>query len=80
MSYTHHVIARIDASGDTTYLNVNGSWHRHPAEATPFFQEWAVGAALAWVRGNHSYTLTGRLEAMKVSSRIEPLPNPAVAP
>lgn len=49
-THSHHLIARTVANGPDEYLNVAGSWHRHPALATPFFEEAHANAAVAWVR------------------------------
>ncbi len=69
MSYKHYCIARVDTRGDTTYLNVAGSWHNNPAQATPFFEEFAVGAAVIHVRSTMK-TLTGRIEIATVTTSV----------
>lgn len=72
MSYTHHVIARIDQGGNTTYLNAHGSWHDHPAEATPFYNGAFAATAAQYVRPGVEPKY--RLEVMEIHSVAKPMP------
>ncbi len=73
MSYIHYIVAHIDTVGRTTYFHVAGSWHDHPGEATEFF---TPGFAEVTARFISHQVKGGRLEVMKVTSVVEPLPMP----
>ncbi len=66
----YFIAAKIDAKGNTTYLNlISGysGWEDHPAKATPFWTDTGVCALLTLV----DIQAGERLEVMKVKLSCE---------
>ena len=73
--YKHYVIGYVNSQGYTRYLNVvTGEWSRLVTEATPFYEEGMVGAAVAWITERQEGAFRNA-KAFLVTSHVEPLEN-----